>query len=497
MPGEDELIQLRREKLARLRARGVDPYPARAQRTHAAADAVAAFEAWESSGGGGEAPAVSVTGRITALRDMGKAAFLDVRDGSGRIQCYLKRDILGEEAYGGIADLDLGDFLGVSGKLFRTRTREITVEARDYAVLTKALRPPPEKWHGIEDVEMRYRQRYLDLMANDDVRELFRRRSAVVAAIRRFLDGRGFMEVETPVLQPEAGGAAATPFVTHHRALDQDFFLRISLELYLKRLIIGGFDRVYEMSRIFRNEGVSWKYNPEFTMLETYQAYADYNDVARMVEDMVSGVAREVFGGTMVQFGDHQLDLTPPWHRVTMRDALIEHAGIDFEELRTRDKLLDELQRRKLSDIDPGWSWSRLLDEAVSHYVEPKLIQPTFLLDYPKEISPLAKSKPGAPGIVERFEVFCAGFELGNAYSELNDPIDQRERFETQARLAAAGLEEVETLDEDFLVALEHGMPPTGGFGMGIDRLVMILTGQHSIREVILFPLLRRKDQRA
>lgn len=495
MPGEDELIELRLEKLARLRARGIDPYPPRLRRTHTAAEAIAAFEAWESAGSEGDAPAVSVAGRIAALRDMGKAAFLDVRDGSGRIQCYLKKDNIGDDAYAGIADLDLGDFLGVSGRLFRTRTSEITVEARDYTVLAKALRPPPEKWRGIEDVEVRYRQRYLDLMTNPDVREIFRKRSSVVAAIRRFLDARGFMEVETPVLQPEAGGAAATPFVTHHRALDQDFFLRISLELHLKRLIIGGFDRVYEMSRIFRNEGVSWKYNPEFTMLETYQAYADYNDVARMVEEMVSGVARDVFGGTTVQFGGHTLDLASPWHRVTMRDALIEHSGIDFEELRTRDKLLEELQRRKLSDIDPGWSWSRLLDEAVSHYVEPKLIQPTFLLDYPKEISPLAKSKPGAPGIVERFEVFCAGFELGNAYSELNDPVDQRERFETQARLAAAGLEEVETLDEDFLVALEHGMPPTGGFGMGIDRLVMILTGQKSIREVILFPQLRRKDQ--
>ncbi len=497
MPGEDELIQLRREKLARLRARGIDPYPPRVHRTHTAAEASPRSSSGSRPARRAMRPVVSVAGRITALRDMGKAAFLDVRDGSGRIQCYLKKDIIGEDAYAGIADLDLGDFLGVSGRLFRTRTNEITVEATEYVVLAKALRPPPEKWHGIEDVEMRYRQRYLDLLGNADVREIFRKRSAVVAAIRRYLDGRGFMEVETPVLQPEAGGAAATPFVTHHRTLDQDLFLRISLELHLKRLIVGGFDRVYEMSRIFRNEGVSWKYNPEFTMLETYEAYADYNDVARMVEEMVSGVARDVFGGMTVQFGEHALDLTPPWGRVTMRDALIEHAGIDFEELRTRDRLLDELQRRKLSDIDPGWSWSRLLDEAVSHYVEPKLIQPTFLLDYPKEISPLAKSKPGVPGIVERFEVFCAGFELGNAYSELNDPIDQRERFETQARLAAAGLEEVETLDEDFLVALEHGMPPTGGFGMGIDRLVMILTGQKSIREVILFPQLRRKDHGA
>lgn len=497
MPGEDELIELRREKLARIRSRGVDPYPARTPRTHSAIDAIAAFERWEAGpdeATRGPAPEVCVTGRITALRDMGKASFLDVRDGTTRIQCYLKKDIIGEDAYAGIADLDLGDFLAVRGPLFRTRTQEITVEAREYVILTKALRPPPEKWHGIEDIEIRYRQRYLDLMSNEDVREIFRKRSAIIAGIRRYLDGRGFMEVETPVLQAEAGGAAATPFITHHRALDQDFFLRISLELHLKRLIVGGFDRVYEMSRIFRNEGVSWKYNPEFTMLETYEAYADYNDVARMVEEMVSGLARDVLGQTLITFDEHAIDLAPPWRRVTMRDALIEHAGIDFEEYRTRDKLLEELQRRKIGDIDPAWSWSKLLDEAVSHYVEPKLIQPTFLLDYPKEISPLAKNKPNTPGIVERFEVFCAGFELGNAYSELNDPIDQRERFEIQRAAAAAGLEEVETLDEDFLVALEHGMPPTGGFGMGIDRLVMILTGQTSIREVILFPQLRRRE---
>ncbi len=295
------------------------------------------------------------------------------------------------------------------------------------------------------------------------------------------------------MLQAEAGGAAATPFVTHHRALDQDFFLRISLELHLKRLIIGGYDKVYEIGRIFRNEGVSWKYNPEFTMLESYEAYADYNDVARMVEEMVSSIAQQVRGTTAIQFGEHTLELAPPWHRVTMRDALIEHGGIDFEEFRTRETLLAELQRRNF-EVEPGWSWGKLLDEAVSHYVEPKLIQPTFLLDYPKEISPLAKTKAGSRDLVERFEFFIAGFEMGNAYSELNDPIDQRERLETQARLAAAGTEEVETLDEDFLIALEHGMPPAGGLGVGIDRLVMILTGNTSIREVILFPQLRRRE---
>ncbi len=493
MPGEDELIQLRREKLARLRARGIDPYPARVERTHTAAEAAAAYKQWEMAGSMDDPPSVSVTGRITASRDMGKSTFIDVRDGSERIQCFIKQNIVGEDAYAGLADLDLGDFIGVSGPLMRTRAGEVSIEARAITALAKALRPPPEKWHGIEDVEIRYRQRYLDLMSDAEVRAIFRTRAAVVAAMRRYLDGRGFMEVETPVLQAEAGGAAATPFETHHRALDQDFFLRISLELHLKRLIIGGYDRVYELGRIFRNEGASWKYNPEFTMLESYEAYADYNDVARMVEEMIPSIAQQVLGTTSVQFGEHTLDLAPPWHRVTMRDALIEHAAIDFTEFRTRDKLLEELLRRGLN-VDPASSWAKLLDEAVSHYVEPKLIQPTFLLDYPVEISPLAKSKPGSPGLVERFEFFIAGFEMGNAYSELNDPIDQRGRFETQARLAAAGLEEVETLDEDFLIALEHGMPPTGGLGIGIDRLVMILTGQTSIREVILFPLLRRRE---
>ena len=302
------------------------------------------------------------------------------------------------------------------------------------------------------------------------------------------------MEVETPVLQPEAGGAAATPFTTHHNALDQDFFLRISLELHLKRLIIGGYDKVYELGRIFRNEGASWKYNPEFTMLEMYEAYADYHDVARTVEEMVSGIALDVLGTTVTQFEGHTIDLATPWKRITMREALIEHGGIDFVEFRTREMLYEELKRRGFADLDPKWSWGKLIDEAVSQYVEPKLIQPTFLLDYPKEISPLAKSKPGEDGIVERFEFFIAGFEMGNAYSELNDPIDQRARFEEQRLLSEAGEEEIENVDKDFLIALEHGMPPTGGMGMGIDRLTMILTGQKSIREVILFPALRRKE---
>jgi lysyl-tRNA synthetase class 2 len=429
------------------------------------------------------------------MRTMGKSAtFVDLVDGDGRIQVYVRGDHIHPADMEILKDSDLGDIVGAGGPLFRTRSGEVTVDARAFTMLAKALATPPEKWHGLADTEQRYRQRYRDLIANDDVRALFRQRSRIVSAMRRYLDDRGFMEMETPVLQPEAGGAAATPFETHHRALDQDFFLRISLELHLKRLLIGGFDKVYEIGRIFRNEGVSWKYNPEFTMLESYEAYADYQQVARMVEDMVSSIALSVLDTNRVSFDGNQIDLSPPWQRLTMREALIEHSGIDFTELSTRETLGAELERRGLPGLEPGWSWGKLLDEAVSHYVEPKLIQPTFLLDYPKELSPLAKSKPGEPGIVERFEVFIAGFEIGNAYSELNDPIDQRERFLVQQRLASAGVEEVETLDEDFLTALEHGMPPAGGLGIGIDRLTMILTGQHSIREVILFPALRRKD---
>jgi lysyl-tRNA synthetase class 2 len=492
-PREEELYRERLAKLNRLRDRGIDPYPTRFNRTHTSSAAIAAFEASEAATT--DAPGVTIAGRLTALRRMGKAVFLDLQDGEGRIQVFARADNLSPTDFETIKDdVDLGDILGASGPMIRTRAGEVSVQAESITVLAKSLQTPPEKWHGLQDTEQRYRQRYRDLMANEEVRGIFRTRAAVIRTMRRYLDDRGFMEVETPVLQPEAGGAAATPFVTHHRALDEDFFLRISLELHLKRLLVGGFERVYEIGRIFRNEGVSWKYNPEFTMLECYEAYADYHDVARMVEDMVSGIATTVLGSTTVRFEEHEIDLTPPWRRVTMRDALLEHAGIDFQEFNTREALYAELRRRGFADLDPGWSWGKLIDEAVSHYVEPRLIQPTFLLDYPKALSPLAKSKPGEDGIVERFEVFIAGFEIGNAYSELNDPVDQRQRFEEQRRLAAAGIEEVETLDEDFLAALEHGMPPTGGLGIGIDRLTMILTGNHSIREVILFPALRRKQ---
>ncbi|MGH9203736.1 MAG: lysine--tRNA ligase, partial [Vicinamibacterales bacterium] len=346
--------------------------------------------------------------------------------------------------------------------------------------------------HGLHDVEVRYRQRYLDLMANPEVRETFVTRSRVVAAIRRFLDTRGYLEVETPILQSSAGGAAARPFETYHNALDRQLYLRIAIELHLKRLVVGGFDSVYEIGRIFRNEGVSTKYNPEFTMLESYQAYSDYNQLMEMVEEMISSIAGDVLGTTRVGSGDNEIDLAPPWPRIPIRDAILDRCGVDFESYQDADSLRKAAAATGVK-AEPGWGRGKLIDELMSLHVEPALIQPTFLIDYPVELSPLAKRKPENPGLVERFELFIAGREVGNAYSELNDPLDQRERLKEQARLRAAGDEEVELADEDFLVALEHGMPPTAGLGIGIDRLVMALTGQSSIREVILFPALREK----
>lgn len=488
----EEIYQGRRRKLAAIQASGIDPYPARFNRSHSNAEAVRTWEEWEQAGRGGEPPTVTVAGRITAMRMMGKAAFFDLRDGSGRLQVYFKRNLLGEELYELLEELDLGDFIGVTGSLFRTRTGEVTVEARHYTILTKALLPPPEKWHGLQDVETRYRQRYLDLMANEEVRRIFHIRSQMVSAIRRFMDRRGFLEVETPILQAQAGGAAARPFVTYHNALDRHLYLRIAEELHLKRLIIGGFDKVYEIGRIFRNEGIDTKHNPEFTMMESYEAYSDYNGVAAMVEELVCTVATEVLGTPKILYGEWEIDFTPPWHRLTVREALITYAGIDFQAYRDEMKLREKMRQMGLEAPD-NVGWGKLIDELVEAFVEPKLIQPTFLMDYPVELSPLAKRKPDDPSLVERFEPFAAGFEFGNAYSELNDPIDQRQRFEEQLRLRAAGDEEAELLDEDFLTALEHGMPPTGGLGIGIDRLAMLLTGQRSIREVILFPQLRSR----
>ncbi len=487
----DRIAQQRQEKLARIRARGVDPYPRRYQRTHTAQEAIALLKQRED--GLTQAEKVSVAGRITARRPMGKSSFIDIRDGSGKIQ-LLFQDInrLDEDDLQLFKDLDIGDIIGVEGNLIRTKSGEPTVWVGDFTLLTKSLKPLPEKWHGLHDIDIRHRQRYLDLIANVEVKELFQVRSQVITAVREFLNRRGFLEVETPVLQPSAGGALARPFVTHHHALDQDFYLRIAPELYLKRLIIGGFDKVYELGRIFRNEGISTKHNPEFTMLETYEAYADYNDVMKMVEEMVSGVSRQVLGTEQVEFEGNSINFKSPWQRLSLRQAVTEHSGIDFVQYPNADSLRAKMRDMGL-EVDPEKNWGRLVDELLSTFVEPKLIQPVFLVDYPVSMSPLAKTKPEDNRMVERFEVFAGGMEIANAFTELNDPIEQRQRFLQQQKEHQTEGEEVGTIDEDFLTALEYGMPPTGGLGVGIDRLVMLLTNQSSIREVILFPQLREK----
>ncbi len=490
--------QQRRLKLARLREAGIDPYPARARRTHTAAQAIAALETMAE---GVEGEAVTVAGRLVSIRVMGRSSFAHIEDGSGRIQLYLQRDSVGEGPYTLFKqNLDLGDFVEATGSLFRTRTGEPTVHVTDLRLLAKALRPLPvvkekdgQLFDAFTDKEQRYRQRYVDLAVNRDVRELFRTRARIVSALRRFLDERGFVEVETPVLQPIYGGASARPFVTYHNQLKQNLYLRISDELYLKRLIVGGFERVYEIGRDFRNEGISFKHNPEFTQLEFYMAYADYQEVMALAEEMVAGVAQEVLGTTRITWGGHEIDLAPPWRRWRLWEAIRDITGIDYREYRDAESLYQAILRIG-GTPERKTGWGKLIDPTLINLIEPHLIQPTFLYDYPLEVSPLAKRKPDEPGVVERFEFFIGGVEMGNAFSEINDPLDQRERFLATSRALAEGDEEAHPLDEDYITALSYGMPPTGGFGLGIDRLTMLLTGRESLREVILFPHLRPKN---
>jgi len=488
---EDTLLENRATKLARIRANGLDPYPARFHRTFDSATATALFEELEETDPPDERlQNVSLAGRITSMRTMGKAAFLDLQDASGSIQALLRQNNL-EDGFDLLKNLDIGDHLGVRGNLIRTRTGQVTIDALELTVTAKGMRPLPEKYHGLRDVETRYRQRYLDLIANqEEVMPVFVLRSKVIRGIRRFLDDQGFLEVDTPILVPVAAGAHAKPFVTHHNALDQQLYLRIATELYLKRLIIGGFDKVYEIGRVFRNEGIDQDHNPEFTLLESYEAYADYNDVMEMVEQMVSTIAIEVNGSTKVAIGDDVIDFAPPWQRVSLREELEKRSGIDLESYN------DDALRQKAGEVGIDTkvleSRGRLIDKLLSTLVEPHLIQPTFVLDYPEEMSPLAKAKPDSPGYVERFEAFAFGMEIANSYSELNDPKVQRERFEAQAQIHRLyENEEVDRQDDDFLTAMEYGMPPTGGLGIGIDRLVMLLAGQPSIRDVLLFPQMR------
>jgi lysyl-tRNA synthetase class 2 len=424
---------------------------------------------------------------------MGKATFVHLEDGFGRIQLYLRRDIVGDDAYAGLRRLvDLGDFIEATGVLFRTRTGEVTIEAASWTMLSKAITPPPEKWHGLTDTEQRYRQRYADLLSNPEVRQIFVTRARMITAIRRFLDDEGFLEVETPTLQPVYGGAAARPFTTYHNALDQTLYLRIADELYLKRLLVGGYERVYEICKDFRNEGIDTRHNPEFTQVEFYMAYADYRAVMELAERMITTVAQEVLGTLLITYDGHEIDLSPPWRRLSMADAIHEATGIDYEQVREQQELY-QLAKEAGADVAPDTVWPRIVDELMKTFVRPKLTQPTFLIDYPVELSPLAKRSPGSETTVERFQVFIGGLELCNAYTELNDPMDQLARFEEQARDRAAGDEEAMPIDDDYVQALMYGMPPTGGFGMGIDRLAMLFTDQQSIREVLLFPAMRTR----
>jgi len=582
----DNITKERLDKLARLKELGVEAYPNTFHRSHTNADAASLAKELNVKG---DEPVVTVAGRLTARRGMGKINFFDILDGSGKIQLLCGLGHV-EKGWDVLPALDIGDFIGATGNLKLSKTGEPTVFVKTLTLLTKSLQPLPEKWHGLQDTETRYRQRYLDLIANPEVRDTFRARAKIISGIRKFLDGRGFIEVETPMLQPAAGGAAARPFITHHNALGRDFYLRIALELHLKRLIVGGFDGVYEIGRIFRNEGISFKHNPEFTMLESYEAYADYRDVMAMVEEMVSGIVKGITGGYTVKNSENTLDFTPPWPRLDFRAEMLKHSGVDFLAYADIESL-----RRKMGEmgiaVDPNKNKGKLLDELLSVYVEPNLVQPCFLTDYPIEMSPLAKTRPDEPRIVERFEAFAAGMEIANAFTELNDPLEQERRFKLQilyrnteaqlgalveelstemqnqvsdlahcdpvkidglaARAAALATEieaqasgnvplqkalasfrehihkiehkskslgdknvaaftenlrrdveaiksargdEEETIDEDFITALEYGMPPTGGLGVGIDRLAMILTNNSTIREVIFFPTLKDKE---
>ena len=492
---ENQLIQVRLEKLQSLRASGIDPYPHRADRTHTSSEAVLLLERSEgqnSYDGDARTESVSVAGRIMRYRRMGRASFADIQDGHGRIQLLFRHNNL-TDTYETLKDIDIGDWIGAAGPVFRTRTGEPTIEVHRWTMLSKSIRSLPEKWHGLTDVEARFRQRYLDLIANEEARGAAVMRSRMIHAVRQFMDARGFMEVETPILVQVPAGGAARPFSTRHNALQRDLYLRIATELHLKQLIVGGIEKVYEIGRVFRNEGVDGTHNPEFTTMESYEAFADYTDVMDMVERLIFTAAQEALGSASVEFDGSTIDFTPPWPRLDLRQEIMRRSGIDFLEANDIDSLKSEM---KAIGLDPGrqMSWGGLLDKLLSDTVEPGLVQPTFLVDYPVEMSPLAKRKQDDPRLVERFEGFIGGMEICNAFTELNDPLDQRRRMEEQEELRGRFEgEDTDRLDEEFLTAVEHGMPPTGGLGIGIDRLAMAFAGRRSIREVVLFPQLKSR----
>jgi lysyl-tRNA synthetase class 2 len=507
----NELTSLERnrlEKLERLRANGIEPYPTRAVRTHTSQSIIRDFEAAEAATAQGEQiPSLKATlaGRLRSMRPMGKITFAHIEDGEGQIQLFLRANDMGPDQLDLFnREFDLGDFVQATGEMFRTRSGEITLRVESFKMLAKALTPLPAakdelvdgelvRYATLKDPEIRYRQRYADLAVNPDVRQVFKTRTAVIAALRAFLDGQGFMEVETPILQPIYGGAAAKPFITHHNQLHQDLYLRISFELYLKRLLVGGLERVYEIGRDFRNEGVSYKHSPEFTQLEFYWAYADYLQVMELTEQMLAFVCDRVLGQRKLTYNDQELNFDTPWPRLELRQGILDTSGIDIAAYPSAKTLQAEMKKRAI-ETKPGATRGKLIDQLLSDFLEPTLIQPTFLYDYPRDLSPLAKSKPGDPLTVERFEGYAAGFELCNAFTELNDPLDQEQRFLEMGRDYAAGDEERHPMDEDYLRAMRYGMPPSGGFGMGVDRLIMLLTNHTNIREVILFPPLRVRE---
>ncbi len=497
MEDYNQLMKVRFEKLNKLKELGINPYPYAYEQTHKSAEIKAHFEQLEKQ-------TVSVAGRMMTVRLMGKAAFCDIQDEQGRIQIYLRKNEIGDQNFEIFKMLDIGDLIGIKGEVFKTRTGEISVFAREFKLLAKSLRPLPivkEKeedgkrivYDQFADKELRYRQRYVDLIVNPEVKEVFVKRTQIIRAIRSFLDERGFLEVETPILQPIYGGATARPFVTHHNALDRKLYLRIANELYLKRLIVGGFERVYEFAKDFRNEGMDRFHNPEFTLLELYVAYKDYKWMMDFVEQLFAHVAQTVLGTTKIKFSGHEIDLTPPWERLTMYEAIQKFTGVDISEM--DEKQLRTTAEQLKVEITPEMGKGKIIDEIFGELVEPKLIQPTFIYDYPIEMSPLAKKHREKPGLVERFEPIIAGKEVANAFSELNDPIDQKERFLEQLKLRERGDEEAQVMDEDYIRALEYGMPPTAGLGIGIDRMVMLLTDQPSIRDVILFPQMRPENR--
>ncbi|HZG71736.1 MAG TPA: lysine--tRNA ligase [Chondromyces sp.] len=488
----DQLI-VRREKLQELRGKGIDPFGKRFERTYFAEEIKSQYESLTKEDLEEKSIAVTIAGRIMTKRGKGKAGFAHIQDLTGQIQIYVRKDSIGEDAYEVFNLADLGDIVGITGTVFKTKVGELSVKATEFVMLTKSLRPLPDKFHGLKDIEQRYRQRYLDLMTSEDSKKTFITRSKIIQSMRRYLDDHGYLEVETPMMHSVAGGAAARPFITHHNALDMELYMRIAIELHLKRLIVGGLEKVYEIGRVFRNEGVSTRHNPEFTMIELYEAYADYKDIMSLTENLIAHIAQEVLGTTTVQYGEYEVNLKPEWKRLHMVDAIKEYTGVDFWK-ETSVEEARELAKEHGVEIKDTMLYGHIVNEFFEQKVEDKLIQPTFIYGHPVEISPLAKKNEEDPRFTDRFELFIVGREHANAFTELNDPIDQRERFEAQLKEREQGNDEAHEMDVDFVEALEYGMPPTGGLGIGIDRLVMLLTNSPSIRDVLLFPLMRHRD---